>query len=63
MAERCRFPAEEMAAVITGLLERMDEVIGVAAAQLPPSFPGEVGEAIFDGMRNARDRLVRSRNP
>jgi len=60
-AGRCRFSAEEMAAVIAELLDRMDEVIGAVARQLPQSFPGEVSEAIFEGMRNARDRLIRSR--
>jgi serine/threonine-protein kinase HipA len=61
MAGRCRFPAEEMANVITALLERMDGVIAAVSGRLPQSFPEEVSEAIFDGMRNARDRLQRSR--
>jgi serine/threonine-protein kinase HipA len=61
MAGRCRFPAEEMANVITGLLEQMDDVIAAVSGRLPQSFPEEVSEAIFDGMRTARDRLVRSR--
>jgi len=58
---RCRFSAEEMAAVIAELLDRMDDVIEVVAGQLPQLFPGEVSEAIFEGMRNARERLIRSR--
>ena len=61
MAARCRFPVDEMAAVIDELLERMDDVIAAVSAQLPPAFPAEVGEAVFDGMRNARERLTRSR--
>jgi serine/threonine-protein kinase HipA len=61
MAGHCRFPAEEMASVITGLLERVDDVIAAVSGLLPQSFPEEVSGAIFDGMRNARDRLVRSR--
>jgi serine/threonine-protein kinase HipA len=60
-AGRCRFSAEEMSAVIAEHLDRMDDVIGVVAGQLQQSFPGEVSEAIFEGMRNARDRLIRSR--
>ncbi|ABQ25676.1 type II toxin-antitoxin system HipA family toxin [Geotalea uraniireducens] len=60
-AVRCRFSAEEMAIIITELLERMDDVIAAVSGQLPQSFPEGVSEAIFDGMRNARDRLVRSR--
>jgi len=61
MAGRCRFPADEMAGVITGILERMDDVIAAVSGLLPQSFPEEVSEAIFDWMRTARDRLVRSR--
>lgn len=62
MAARCRFPTEEMGAVIDELLERMDEVIANVSAQLPATFPVEMGEAIFAGMRDARDRMMRS-NP
>jgi serine/threonine-protein kinase HipA len=39
----------------------MEEVIEKVAGQLPASFSGEVAAPIFDGMREARDRLVRSR--
>ncbi|MCM2358462.1 MAG: type II toxin-antitoxin system HipA family toxin [Geobacteraceae bacterium] len=60
-AGRCRFSAEEMSAVIAELLDRMDDVIEAVTGQLPQSFPSEVSEAIFEGMRNARDRLIRSR--
>lgn len=60
-AVRCRFSAEEMATVIAELLERMDDVIAAVSEQLLQSFPEGVSEAIFNGMRNARDRLVRSR--
>jgi len=60
MAARCRFPVEEMAAVIDVLLERMDEVIANVSSQLPESFPRDMGEAVFEGMRDARDRMRRS---
>jgi len=63
MAARCRFPVEEMVVVIDELLERMDDVIAAVSAQLPPSFPADVGEAVFDGMRSARERMVRSKAP
>ncbi len=46
---------------VVATLPHLDKVIGVVAGQLPQSFPGEVSEAIFEGMRNARDRLIRSR--
>jgi serine/threonine-protein kinase HipA len=60
-AQSCRFPAEEMETIVGGLLERMDEVIQAVTDQLPPSFPADVVEPILDGMRGARDRLLRSR--
>jgi len=63
MAARCRFPVEEMAAVIDVILERMDEVIANVSSQLPESFPRDMGEAVFEGMRDARDRMRRSPHP
>ena len=60
-AGRCRFSPEEMAGVIAGLLEGMDGVIEKVAGQLPQSFPEEMSASLFAGMREARDRLVRSR--
>jgi hypothetical protein len=39
-ARECRFPAEDMDAVISDLLGRRDEVIERVAGQLPASFPG-----------------------
>ncbi|HKZ16629.1 MAG TPA: type II toxin-antitoxin system HipA family toxin [Geobacteraceae bacterium] len=60
-ARRCRFSVDEMAAILNDLLQRMEDVILDVTRQLPPSFPEEVSESIFDGMRNARDRLTRSR--
>lgn len=61
-AQHCRFPVDEMTAITDDILERMDDVIMEVTGELPPSFPEDVSESIFKGMRNARDRLVRSRN-
>lgn len=60
-AQACRFPAEEMETIVGDLLDRMDEVIQAVTDQLPPSFPADVVEPILDGMREARDHLIRSR--
>lgn len=60
-AGRCRFSPEEMAGVIAELLGRMDEVIEKVIGQLPQSFPEEISVSLFAGMREARDRMVRSR--
>jgi serine/threonine-protein kinase HipA len=60
-AHACRFPAEEMEAIIGDLLDRMDGVIQTIRDQLSPSFPADVAGPILDGMKGARDRLIRSR--
>lgn len=60
-AQACRFPAEEMDAIVGDLLDRVDEVIQTVADQLPTPFPADVAGPILDGMREARDRLIRSR--
>jgi serine/threonine-protein kinase HipA len=62
MAVRCRFSPEEMSQIIDDLLERMDDVIETVGGQLPPTFPSEASEAIFGGMRNAREKLNRTRS-
>jgi serine/threonine-protein kinase HipA len=61
-AHACRFPADEMAAIIDGLLDRMDGVIQTVTDQLSPSFPADVAGPSLDGMREARNRLIRSRH-
>ncbi|HEQ60743.1 MAG TPA: type II toxin-antitoxin system HipA family toxin [Firmicutes bacterium] len=60
-ARACRFPEDEMEAITGDILDRMDEVVKAVTDQLPPSFPADVGVPILDGMKEARDRLIRSR--
>lgn len=57
MAKMCKFPEDEMARIIQDVLAKMDQVIGRVEAELPKDFPGDVAEALFDGMRTARERL------
>lgn len=61
-AHACRFPEEEMEVIIGDLLDKMDGVVQTATNQLPSSFPADVAGPILDGMREARDRLIRSRH-
>jgi len=49
-----------MEMIIKELLERMDGVIEQTAGELPAFFPDEVARSIFEGMKGARDRLLRS---
>lgn len=59
-AKMCRFSPDEMAADMSELLEKMDEVIERVADRLPATFPEAVAGPIFDGMRRAREKLARS---
>ena len=58
-ARTCRFPAGDMEMMMNGLLQEMDDVIERTAGQLPPNFPGDMAQSIFDGMKQARDRFIR----
>jgi serine/threonine-protein kinase HipA len=58
-AQACRFPVDEMESIIRELLEKMDGVIAQVETELTAFFPDEVARFMFDGMKNARDRLLR----
>ncbi|MDD2735221.1 MAG: type II toxin-antitoxin system HipA family toxin [Desulfuromonadaceae bacterium] len=58
-AQACRFPVDEMETIIRELLEDMDRVIEQVTTELPVLFPNDVARSIFDGMKSARDRLLR----
>lgn len=60
-AKACRFPTDEMEKIIAEILDRLDQVIAEVSAELPDSFPDSVAGPIFDGMKAARDKLVRTR--
>jgi len=57
-AQRSNVAPEEMTLIINELLDRMDDIITAVTSRLPRDFPGEVAAAIFDGMRQSRDRLT-----
>jgi len=59
-AKSCHFPVDGMEKIIGEVLGRVDEVIDQVSRQLPDSFPDAVAGSIFTGMKNARDKLVRS---
>lgn len=58
-AQACRFPVDEMETIIRELLEDMDRVIEQVTTELPENFPVDVAQSIFDGMKSARDCLLR----
>ncbi len=59
-AKACRFPTDEMEKIIAETLGRMDQVIDNVSGELPASFPDAVAGSIFDGMKTARDKLIRT---
>ena len=59
-AKACHFPVNGMEEIIAGILGRLDQVVDQVSTQLPNSFPDAVAGPIFNGMRTARDKLVRS---
>jgi serine/threonine-protein kinase HipA len=59
-AQSCHFPADELDKIIIEALDRLDQVINQVGDQLPETFPEAVAGPIFAGMRNARERLIRS---
>ncbi len=62
-AKACHFPANGIDEIITEVLGHLDQVIDQVGEQLPATFPDAVVSPIFDGMRNAREKLVRSAPP
>ena len=56
-AKKCNFPEDEMSLIIERVLEEMDQVIEKVGSSLPEGFPEHIATAIFDGMREARDRF------
>ncbi len=61
-ATRCNFPEDQMARIIDRSLAAMDRVIAEVGSELPEGFPGEIAQPIFDGMRNARERIYGRQN-
>jgi len=59
-AKGCHFPTDEMEKIIAETLGCMDQVIDKVSGELPALFPGAVAGPIFDGMKTARDKLVRT---
>ncbi len=59
-AKKCHFPVDEMEKIIGEVLGRLDQVIDQVSNQLPEEFPDAVASPIFDGMRDVREKLVRS---
>ncbi|GAB6058410.1 hypothetical protein JCM31598_15270 [Desulfonatronum parangueonense] len=53
---------DEMEAILEEILQQLDGVIANVTQRLPPEFPSNVAEPIFQGLLNARDKFIRSRD-
>ena len=60
-AKKCRYPIDEMEHVIRNTLDRMDHVIDQVANKLPETFPDTIAGPVLNGMRENRDRMLRSK--
>ncbi len=60
-AKKCRYSGDEMEHIMRNILERMDHVIDQVADKLPETFPDTVAGPILNGMRENRDRMLRSK--
>jgi hypothetical protein len=49
--------------IIDEIMDRVEQVIDQVTGILPPAFPGDVATSIFDGMRKAKDMMIRSSEP
>ncbi len=59
-ASKCRYPVDEMDHIINRTLECMDQVVDQVAGKLPTTFPDSVAGPILNGMKENRDRMIRS---
>lgn len=57
MAKMCHFPHDSMETIIAELIDQVDAVIDKVSSKLPSTFPAEVADTVFDGMKKAGCRL------
>ena len=61
-AKKCRYPEDEMKQIIEKCCDMAQECIDQAGADLPPGFSGQISAAIFIGIHQARERLIKNKN-
>ncbi len=57
MADKCKFPQENMQAIIDEIFDKMEEVISKVTQLLPSNFPAHISDPIFEGMRKVKKRV------
>ena len=58
-AKKCRFPVDEMKQIIEKCCDMAQKSIDLTGTALPSGFPGQISEAIFSGIQQARERLIK----
>ena len=56
MAKKCHFPIKDMQAIIESIFDSMDTVIANVGNRLAKTFPEEIADSIFSGMRKIQSR-------
>ena len=57
-AKQINYSVERAEAILDDMLARVNVVIAQVSASLPQSFPKQVSEPIFDGMRFMKNKLA-----
>lgn len=58
-AKDANYSAEKAEEILDEMLEKVDTVIEAVATQLPITFPPQISQSIFDGMRATKLRFMR----
>ncbi|MDF1684364.1 MAG: HipA domain-containing protein [Legionellaceae bacterium] len=62
-AKQINYSVERAKAILNDMLARVDVVIAQVSSNLPQSFPKQVSEPIFDGMRFMKSKLAAHAHP
>ncbi|MCD6039542.1 MAG: hipA [Gammaproteobacteria bacterium] len=58
-AKAANFSVERAETIFNAMLDKVEEVIEEVSAQLPSTFPRQISQSIFDGMKLIKQRLKR----
>jgi len=56
-AKNANYSIEKAENILDEMLEKVDEVIEIVSSKIPKSFPRQISQSIFEGMRSMKERL------
>lgn len=59
-AKNANYSTEKAEVILYEMLNKVDTVIEEVCDQLPPTFPKQISQSIFDGMRSMSKRLMKT---